>query len=364
MNSQRVIALLGRKDEPTDAVEDYCRYLGAALTAHNVQLDIQRVPWEEIGWPPALAQLEKSAASWRGEWVFVQYTALAWSARGFPSRFQSVLKILRAAGARVAIVFHDVQAFAGSRMVDRLRRAIQFRAMRRAVSVVDSSIFTVPIEKLSWLPEARGKAIFIPVGANLPIPAGQLPARTGAVLTIGVFSITGGEVGANETRIILGAANHASTKLGRLRLSVFGRHAELREAALRRGLQNLPVELSVEGVIEPEQIVQRLSACDVLLFVRGPISSRRGSAIAGIACGLPIIAFSGTETAAPITDAGVMLVPDNQPEQLNDALVRILSNADLRAELAARSQAAYQAHFSWDSIATSFANFLKTRLKK
>ena len=25
------IALLGRKDEPTDAVEEYCRYLSAAL---------------------------------------------------------------------------------------------------------------------------------------------------------------------------------------------------------------------------------------------------------------------------------------------------------------------------------------------
>ena len=44
------IALLGRKDEPTDAVEEYCRYLAAALQAHDIQLEIRRVPWEIDGW--------------------------------------------------------------------------------------------------------------------------------------------------------------------------------------------------------------------------------------------------------------------------------------------------------------------------
>ena len=73
------------------------------------------------------------------------------------------------------------------------------------------------------------------------------------------------------------------------------------------------MELSVEGVVEPFRVIQKLSVCDVLPFVRGSISSRRRSAIAGIACGLPIIAYSGSETAAPITDTGVVLVSPNQP---------------------------------------------------
>ena len=33
--SQIVTALLGRKDEPTDAVEEYCRYLAAALQSRH-----------------------------------------------------------------------------------------------------------------------------------------------------------------------------------------------------------------------------------------------------------------------------------------------------------------------------------------
>ena len=56
-----------------------------------------------------------------------------------------------------------------------------------------------------------------------------------------------------------------------------------------------------------KDVVRSLTVSDVLLFVRGHISTRRGSAIAGIACGLPVIAFEGPETAAPITEAGLAL---------------------------------------------------------
>jgi hypothetical protein len=41
MSAERVIALLGRRDEPTDAVEEYCRYLGAALVEHSFNLEIR-----------------------------------------------------------------------------------------------------------------------------------------------------------------------------------------------------------------------------------------------------------------------------------------------------------------------------------
>ena len=78
---EKWIALLGRCDKPTDAVEDYCRYLGETLVEHGVELCLERVEWNEAGWPAALQELRKRAASWRGQWVLVQYTALAWSAR-------------------------------------------------------------------------------------------------------------------------------------------------------------------------------------------------------------------------------------------------------------------------------------------
>jgi glycosyltransferase involved in cell wall biosynthesis len=359
MNPQHVIALLGRKDEPTDAVEEYCRYLGQALTAHNFQMEVERCPWDKIGWPQALAQLKKSATAWHGQWVLAQYTALSWSARGFPLRFLRVLKLLKSAGVRVGIVFHDVQGYPGQRMIDRFRRAVQVRIMRQAIVLADCTICTVPPENLEWLTSIPANASFVPVGANLPIASTKIPERIDTVPTIGVFSITGGDAGSRETKLIVDAVRHASQNLGKLRLSVFGRHAELREATLREALQKFPVDLSVEGVLDAKEVVQKLSACDVLLFVRHAISSRRGSAIAGIACGIPIVAFSGSETAAPITEAGVVIVTSDLSEQLHRALVRILSDASLRAELSARSRTTYERYFAWTAIAARFATILR-----
>ena len=360
--STQCIALLGRKDEPTDALEEYCRYLGNALQAHDIQLEITRISWEISGWPNALRNLERHAERWRGAVVLIQYTALGWSSRGFPWEVPRVLRVLKSAGAHVGLVFHDVEPYAGSRMVDSLRRSAQVRTMRAILSKADFAVFTVPLERISWLKVAPRNAAFIPVGANLPIPSAvAVGIRENMTPTIGVFSITGGQPGARETEVILAAVRHASQTLGKLHLSVFGRCADLREADLKSGLKDLPVEFSVEGVVSAERVVQKLSACDVLLFVRGGISSRRGSAIAGIACGLPVIAYSGSETAPPITDAGVVLVAADQPGQLDASLVRVLSDADYRSDLAARSRAIFQAHFAWPSIAARFANLLKSK---
>lgn len=357
----RCIALLGKCDTPADAVEEYCRYLDSALHSDHIQLEICRVPWDIHGWPDALRALEVQAVHWRETWVLVQYTALAWSARGFPQKVLRALKILKSAGARVAIAFHDVEPYPGTRLIDSVRRLIQVRTMRHALGLTNLTVFTVPPENLSWLSVPPPIAVFVLVGPNLPIPSTPLePKKRVQIPTIGVYSITGGESGARETQIILASVRHAAQKVGKLRLLIFGRHADLRETELREGLLDVPLELSVEGLVEPAQVVQKLSVCDVLLFVRGPISSRRGSAIAGIACGLPVIAYRGPETSAPITDAGVVLVPINQPDDLNVALVRVLSDTTYRMDLAARSRVAYQTHFAWRVIAGRFSDLLKS----
>ena len=124
------------------------------------------------------------------------------------------------------------------------------------------------------------------------------------------------------------------------------------------------MELDVCGVIDDKELIQRFAASDVLLFARGTISSRRGSAIAGIGCGLPVIAFEGSETGSPITDAGVVLLPKDLDEttlraQLGEALVRVLSQHDLRVQLVQRSRTAHEKYFSWQAIAARYVKFLQ-----
>jgi len=367
MTAQRVIALLGRRDEPTDAVEDYCRYLGQALVAHNIQLEIRRVPWNEHGWAAALEALRLQAETWRGTWILLQYTALAWSARGFPRKVLKVLRELEKSDARTAIIFHDAEPFGGTRVIDRFRRMLQLRVMRSAIALADHAVLTVAPGKLSWTDSIPQECSFIPVGANLPFPfAAQQHDQLHSPPTVGVYSITGGIAGDRETRSIIAAIRHASRQLGPLRLTVFGRHAEVRERVLREALKDRTVQLDVSGLLDGATLAEKFAAIDVLLFVRGTISSRRGSAIAGIACGLPVIALQGSETAPPITTAGVLLLPENLGEetlqmQIGEALVRILSQNDLRLQLIQRSRAMYEQFFAWPAIAKRYAEFLAAR---
>ena len=363
--TQPVVALLGRPDEPTDAVEQFCVHLGAALREHDFAMEIVRARWKERGWSAALCDLQQRAAGWRGRWVLLQYTALAWSPRGFPLQVPRVIKVLHEAGARIGVVYHDAQPYSSSRTVDKLRCFVQQRAMRQAMRSSDQAILTVPAEKLYWISSELKKAVFIPVGANLSLAPtdGESILRHDETPTVAVFGVTGGVAGQHEVSQITAAVRFAAEKLGKLRLLVFGRNADSAQTSLQENLRGLPVALHVSRVLPEADVEKLLRSSDVLLFVRGSISSRRGSAIAGIACGLPVIAFAGSETAAPITDAGVVLVPGGNKTALGEALVRVLSDREYHARLAERSRAAYKSQFSWSAIAARYASVLKAPLE-
>ena len=362
MSGQRVIALLGRPDAPPDAVEEYCRYLGEALAPEGFELTIERVAWPETGWTRAASVLRRRARAWRGAWVLVQYTALAWSACGFPLHFPRILKTLKAAGVRVGVVFHDIEPFSGTRLIDGVRRRAQLHVMRESLRLADAAVFTVPIENISWIERQDGKGSFIPVGANLPV-SGEAASRrgisTGGILSIAVFGITGGPPGGWEIENIVEAVRFAASRVGNLRLIVLGRNAQSAEAELKDRLRDSTVELHVLGVLPGEDVVRSLSVSDVLLFVRGPISTRRSSAIAGIACGLPVIAFEGPETAAPITEAGLALFSPQKKGDLKDVLLRVLEDEHYRASLAQRSWLAQRQYFSWRAIAARYAKLMQ-----
>jgi glycosyltransferase involved in cell wall biosynthesis len=362
MSGQRVIALLGRPDAPTDAVEEYCRYLGGALLAQDFELIVERVAWKESGWNRAANTLRHRAQGWRGAWVLVQYSALSWSARGFPLRFPQALKILKAAGVRLGVVFHDVAPGNGKRLIDVLRRRAQLQVMFKSLQLCDTAVFTVPLQQNSWIKHQPGKGCFIPVGANLPTSSeanSRQGLSMGGKLSVAVFGISGGESGRWEIDNIVEGVRFAASRVRNLRLIVLGRNAQDAEQELRNCFRDTTVELHVLGVLPGEDVVRSLSISDVLLFVRGPISTRRSSAIAGIACGLPVVAFEGPETAAPITEAGLALFSPQRKGDLGDVLLRVLEDEHYRASLAQRSLLAHLQYFSWQAIAARYAEFMR-----
>jgi len=356
--TNRCVAVLGRPDTPTDAVEEYCHYLASAVAEQGTSLQVARVKWAEKGWRTALGELSEGFPSRENSWFLLQYTALAWSRRGFSWRFLNVIRHLKKRGARCAIVFHDAETYFGSRLVDRVRRAVQLHTMRNALRLADFSIFTIPPEKIPWIVGPSQKTVFIPVGANLSSPElgwRKMGANNAASPTIAVFSLSEGSVGAGEVRQIAEAALFAAERIGPLRILVLGRNSEIARIHLPESMGAAPVQVIVHGLLPSNEVVQTLGSCDAMLFVRGPLSTRRGSAIAGIACGLPVIARQGWETAPPATEAGIEFVRPEESNNFGPALVRVLADPSFRAQLARRSREAYARYFSWDVIASQFA---------
>jgi glycosyltransferase involved in cell wall biosynthesis len=351
------VAVLGRRDEPADGVEDYCKFLGQALARHGVRLDVVRVPWAERGWRQSLRWLDRESRTWQADWILVQYTALGWSRRGFPFGALRVLRVLRRRGARCASVFHDSTGFAGERAIDRMRRAYQHWVMGAAYRGSERSVFTLPAEKIPWLSPDRSRATFIPVGANLPEcertdqTGGRAMHDPKTVAVYGVSESVGLE---QEIPDIAYVIRRTAQAIPRLRLLVLGRGSAETRAALEMAVAGSGVELSVLGLLPADEVRRVLSTADVLLFVRGPVSTRRGSAVAGIACGLPVVGYESSDTVPPITEAGLLLAPLRDRDKITESLIRVLSDEILWRELSERSACAWRQYFSWDSIAQDF----------
>ncbi|MBZ5527159.1 MAG: hypothetical protein LAN71_04545 [Acidobacteriia bacterium] len=361
-NKEACIALLGVRDEPTDGVEDYCRYLAGALEPRGFALELVRVPWRELGWRAALRKLDEQSRAWRGRRVFLQYTALAWSRRGFPLGVLRVLKRLKKNGVRCAIVFHDSGPYPGERLRDRIRRQVQIQVMRRAARQTELAILNVPAENMSWLPATGHRAVFIPVGANLPAPEQawtQEKRESGGAPAVAVFCVSEGKPERAEVAHLVETARYAAERAGAFRLVVLGRNAEHAGPMIQEGLRGTSVEVVIHGLLSGEEVVRQLGMCSVLLFLRGGISTRRGSAVAGISCGLPVIASACEETGGPILEAGVVLLPPGAWTEFGPALARVLSDAAYRSDLAARSRRAQELFFSWQAIAARYVEVLE-----
>lgn len=358
------IAILGRRDEPTDGVEDYCTVLGTALASQEVSLQQVRVDWDKQGWLRALRQLRSDSAHWHNQSVILQFTALAWSRHGFPFGALAALRTLRRAGARCVVMFHEParQAY-GRGWIDRLRGACQDWVVRRLYARSDRAIFADPLDKIHWLPESPAKAAFIPIGANIPPPSSGspfAPASSSMTRTVCVFCFSDPPKRDEEIDEIAHAVSAAAMQGIKLRLVLVGRGSQEAKDRTEIALKDVPVEVIVLGLRSAEEVSRTLAGSDAMLCVRGSLYPRRGSALAGIACELPIIGYAGAAQGTPLEEAGVELVQKSDPEALGVALTRVLTDNTLSAELRKKSRCAQEKFFAWDRIASQYIRALDT----
>lgn len=348
-------AILGRRDTPTDGVEDYCQFLAEALAKQGLKLSSVRVFWAERGWLSALRSLWTDSAGWRGSWVLLQYTAMAWSRRGFPLGVLAVLAILRGRGVRCAVVFHEPSGQAGRRWVDRFRGKFQDWIVRWLHRGATKAIFADPLEKIEWLPACEPKSVFIPIGANIPEPLPESAAIHDPhvqLKTVAVFCLSDLPNRHRELCDISHAIRFLAQQGLKIRVLFLGRGTEEAKEEIEKLFDISGGEAVNFGLQSASEVSRILSKADAMLCVRGPLFPRRGSAIAGIACGLPIVGYAGAADGTPVQDAGLALVPYLDRQALGRALAHVLADPDTRNELRRRSLLAQREHFSWDVIAT------------
>lgn len=359
-----LVALLGRQEKPTDGVEDYCRYLTDALARRSVIMETTRFNWDEVGWISALRELRHRGSEWRGRWVVVHYTALAWSRRGFPVGILVALVILRRRGARCAVLFHEpARQGSPSRLRNKLRGSVQEWVIRECFRKAERAIFTVPLETIPWLPRNGSKAVYIPIGANIPAPAlrpdgeGSSPETP---KTVAVFCLDKMPALGEELKDIVRAVEVACKMGTSFRLVFLGRGTAEAKAEISFALRNVPIEVCNLGLLDAAGASDLLSRSDAMLFVRGRLNQCRGSALAAVACGLPLIGYAGEVESTPLAKAGVMLVPYKDSSALGAALARVLTDRRLAEELRAKSIRIRDAHYSWDIIAAPYVRIFES----
>lgn len=350
-------ALLGRRDNPVDGVEDYCTFLGQALARRGVSLKVERVEWADRGWVDALLRLWRNSAEWRGKWVLLQFTALNWSRHGFPLGALVTLAILRRRGACCAVVFHESFGRSGPRWIDRFRGAFQNWIGLALYLGANRSIFTAPLSSIPWLPKDASNAIFISIGANIPASEANRSAaaeRDGAGKTVAIFCLSDPPHLQIQLDDISRAVRAAAKTDANLRVVFLGRGTAEAKNEIKSAFAQIPVHLSNLGLQDAEEISRVLAESDVMLCVRGQLYPSRGSALAGIACGLPIVGYAGAAEGTPLMEAGIELVPYLDADAMGRALARVLADDELRATLGQRSREAHGKFFSWNVIASRF----------
>ena len=234
-------------------------------------------------------------------------------------------------------------------MRDRIRTFTQLMVMRVLVLLAHRTFVTIDPSVISWAGgRIRAVLSLVPVGSNVGVMTRG--RAQGEERTVVVFGVTENNV-AEATRIAR-VVRTARRSLPDLALQVMGRGAQQSMPVLQRELSRSDVRLSVHGVIAAREVVMHIADADVLLFLRGGASSRRGTIAAAIANGTPIVAERGPETATPITEAGLELVPLGDDAAAAAAVVRVIDNQIWRAELSSRNHEAYAQWFSWESIGT------------
>lgn len=337
------------KTQPVAIITNQLERTDASRRSPNVEIH----QWDGRGFDSLVAILDRLEPSF----INVQWVPFLWGRWGINFSLPWTVLRLRRAGYRVVTTVHEPYVPFGRlktlpmAIIQRLELwLLIFGSAKVAVSI---SAWTETLQtRFFW----RKRDIFwLPVGSNIPAVPMTAPERAELRRSLGVgtddllvmmFNPGGTgkmvDLAAKGWEAILLA--HPSAKLMLIGCS---------DGTPVSQQFSSPDRVRCAGYVEPEEVSRLLSSADLCLapYIDG-ISARRGSVIAAIAHGLPIVSTTGRLTDRALFDASPILLADvNDGPAFVARATRLAGDAGERKALRCRLMAFHDRHFSWPSIA-------------
>lgn len=252
---------------------------------------------------------------------------------------------------------HDLSFFAYPQdfsLGDAFRRRLLVRAsVRASARIIVVSDFTRR-ELLFHLPDAEGRVVHVPHGADDHLPPS--PPRSEARAHLGVSGPLLLSVGSIFNRRCLPSVLQALARLVHawptLVLDVVGENRTHPRRDLHRLAERLGLGPHVQfsGFVSDADLAVRYAAADACIF----LSEYEGfglPALEAMARGLPVLAAS-RPAMCEIFGGSAVLAEPHDPAGIAASLHRLLADAPLRGELAARGRALARRH-SWAEAAAA-----------
>ena len=290
--------------------------------------------------------------------VLIQYVPTGYGWRMMNVPFAMLLYAQRARG--LDVYFHEVGFIISQEVRVRRKLVGAVHLIMNWLSVRSASRIFVAIpewqqrlEKLGVRTGYGGPSVtWVPVPSNVPdvVDPAVTAALRASLLRDGATTIVGhfGTFGRFHTANLLPAfARVLDDGAERIALLV-GRNSRAMRDALVAERPDLAPRIRATGGLAAAEVSAHLSACDVLLQpYEDGASARRGSLMAGLALGLPVVSNRGSVTGTIWKSrAAVYLVGSAGATDLATGVDDLLANATLRASLGAAGRLLHQQEFA------------------
>jgi glycosyltransferase involved in cell wall biosynthesis len=344
------IAVVGVSDGVIDGARDYAVVLTSALVAQGASAQAWWFTRSHLTGAASVAEMSRWSRAVEGELrthapdvVLFHYNVFVYSYRGLPVFVPRVLRAIRAGGAPVISVLHEVAYPFRHRGWRAKLWAVSQRALLIPVMRASSAGFVTADFRAAWLGSRRWlpkrPVALAPVHSALPPPLSSF-SDNGAGPRLGLFGYAFQGVSVSLVLDALRELRGSYPEVQLVLLGAPGADSPVGEKwlALARA-KGVADAVSFSGTLSMQELSDAIAASELLLFAdeTGP-ASRKSSLAAALASGRPVVAIDGPRRWQELVDASALSVAAPAPDAIARAVRTLLDDPAEREALGARGQ--------------------------